>query len=136
MITTIPINLAVEDELTERVLRVVLKATARPYSVEAVYCKGGCTYLRQKILAFNQAARIRPYLLVTDLDNGECPPDLIENWFGCKLADYPSRKHPNLLFCVAVREIESWLLADRAGFARFLGCLLYTSPSPRDRQKS
>ena len=129
MTATIPINLAVEDALTEHVLRVVLKTTALPYSVDAVYCKGGFTYLRQKILAFNQAARIKPYLLVTDLDNGECPPDLIENWFGCKLANYPSRKHPNLLFCVAVREIESWLLADRAGFARFLGISIDLVPS-------
>lgn len=121
MTPTIPISLAIEDELTEHVMRALLKATGRPYSVEAVYRKGGFAYLKQKILAFNQAARIRPYLVVTDLDKAECPPDLIEKWFACQLADYQSRKHANLLFCVAVREIESWILADRAGFARFLG---------------
>ena len=41
MTATIPINLAVEDALTEHVLRIVLKTTALPYSVDAVYCKGG-----------------------------------------------------------------------------------------------
>jgi len=117
----IPINLAVEDELTEHVMRALLQATSRPYSVEAVYRKGGFVYLKQKILAFNQAARITPYLIVTDLDKAECPPELIENWFVCQLADYPLRKNASLLFCVAVREVESWILADRAGFALFLG---------------
>jgi hypothetical protein len=29
-------------------------------------------------------------------------------------------KQPNLIFRIAVREIESWLLADRTGFASFL----------------
>jgi hypothetical protein len=29
--------------------------------------------------------------------------------------------HPNLIFRIAVREIEAWLLADRYGFARFAG---------------
>lgn len=118
---TIPINLAVEDELTEHVMRALLNSTGRPYSVGAVYRKGGYVYLKQKILAFNQAARITPYLVVTDLDKAKCPADLIENWFACQLVEYQSRKNANLLFCVAVREIECWILADRAGFARFLG---------------
>jgi len=102
MTLTIPINLAVEDELTEHVIRVLLKATGRPYSVGTVYRRGGFGYLKQKILAFNQASRISPYLVVTDLDKAECPPDLIENWFACQLVDYQSRKHANLLFCGSV----------------------------------
>jgi hypothetical protein len=30
-------------------------------------------------------------------------------------------RHPNLLFRVAVQEVEAWLLADRSAFATFLG---------------
>ena len=33
----------------------------------------------------------------------------------------PYPKHPNLLFRVAVKEVEAWLLAHRAAFATFLG---------------
>jgi len=32
----------------------------------------------------------------------------------------PYPKHPNLLFRVAVREVEAWLLAHRDAFAKFL----------------
>lgn len=54
-------------------------------------------------------------LILTDLDNNRCAPELIEAWFKTKnISD-------NVLFRVAVREIETWLLADRTGLAKFLG---------------
>jgi hypothetical protein len=101
--------------------------------VGAVYRKGGFVYLKQKIMAFNRAARITPYLVVTDLDKAECPPNLIENWFACQLAQYQSHKHANLLFCVAVREVESWILADGSGFAQFLGISIDLMPPQPDQ---
>ena len=30
-------------------------------------------------------------------------------------------KHPNLIFRIAVKEVEAWLLAHRRGFAKFAG---------------
>jgi hypothetical protein len=48
------------------------------------------------------------------LDRHSCPPALISEWLSAP-------KHHNLLFRVAVREVESWLLADRDGVAAFLG---------------
>jgi chorismate mutase len=33
----------------------------------------------------------------------------------------PVARNHNLIFRIAVREVESWLLADRIGFAKFLG---------------
>lgn len=55
-----------------------------------------------------------PYLILTDLDNKECAPTMIQEWL-------PETKNPNLIFRIAVREVESWVLADRPGFAKFLG---------------
>jgi len=55
-----------------------------------------------------------PFLVLTDLDRYPCPVALIQEWLTVP-------KHHNLLFRVAVREVESWLLADRTGFAKFLG---------------
>lgn len=55
-----------------------------------------------------------PYLILTDLDMRECAPSMIREWL-------PVARNHNLIFRIAVREVESWLLADRFGFAKFLG---------------
>jgi hypothetical protein len=116
----VPINLAVEDVLSEQVLRALLQQCGRDYEVGAVYRKGGFGYLRTKLAGFNNAAKGMPYLILTDLDSRPCPTDLIETWFGCELKNYSRRRNHNLLFFIAVREVEAWLLADRESFASFL----------------
>jgi hypothetical protein len=113
-VAVIPINLAVEDLLSEVVLRTILHQSKRPYQVGVCYCKRGYGYLKKTIQGFNNAAKGTPYLVLTDLDRAECPLRLIEEWLPCP-------KHPNLLFRIAVREVEAWLLADREAFAKFIG---------------
>ena len=104
----IPVNLATEDELSETVLLKVLKHLNR-FAVGNCYRRGGYGYLRKTISGWNGAARGIPFVLLTDLDDCECPQKLLETWLG-------TTRHPNLLFRVAVREVESWLLADREFF--------------------
>jgi len=116
------IYLAVEDELSEHVLRRVLAGHQTPFHVEAVYRQGGYGYLKQKAPGFNNAAKARPFLLLTDLDTYECPPALVRDWLSGPL-------HPRFLLRVAVREVESWLLGDIAGLRAFLG-VRSTSPFP------
>ncbi|MBT4483661.1 MAG: hypothetical protein HOC71_08290 [Candidatus Latescibacteria bacterium] len=53
-------------------------------------------------------------IVITDLDKGNCAPELIHDWLGME-------PHIKFLFRVAVKEIEAWLLADRKGIAKFLG---------------
>src|SRR5580658_423979 len=55
-----------------------------------------------------------PFFILTDLDIGTCPIELINDWL-------KSPRKPNLIFRVAVREVESWILADVDGFSQFLG---------------
>jgi len=55
-----------------------------------------------------------PHIVLTDLDMGECAPTLLNEWLLVPA-------HHNLLFRVAVREVESWVLADRDRFAKFIG---------------
>lgn len=100
----IPVNLAVEDELSEVVLRRLL-ADARCYAVGTVYGRRGNGYLRKTIVGWNRAARGCPFIVLTDLDNTRCAPSLIAEWLTVP-------KHPNLLFRIAVREVEAWLLSD------------------------
>jgi hypothetical protein len=128
----IPITLAVEDELSESMLRAILLQTRRDFLVGSVYGRKGADYLRQKLRGFNMAARGSAFLVLTDLDTHHCVPDLIENWFNCHLDEYPQRKHANLVFRVAVREVESWVMADRERFADFLGISSKLVPEQTD----
>ena len=110
----IPIRLAVEDDLSEWVVRRALSSRQRDYAIGPVFSQGGFGYLKKQARAFNNAAKGCPFLLLTDLDQYPCPPQLIDEWLG-------QPKHPHLLLRVAVREVESWLLGDPNGFSSFLG---------------
>jgi hypothetical protein len=106
------INLAFEDPLHEAVLRKIFSQFS--FSVGKCFSHGGFGYLKTKIKGFNNAAKVTPFLVLTDLDRVECVPILIKDWL-------PFPKHPNLLFRVAVREVESWILAHRESVAKYLG---------------
>ena len=114
MNTPIPITLAAEDELSETVLRVILDRSSRRFAVGQCLRRGGNTYLKSIVNGLNKAARSTPYLLLTDLDRSECPPALIQDWL-------TAPRHPNLIFRVAVREVEAWVLAHKQAFASFFG---------------
>jgi hypothetical protein len=77
------------------------------------YVCHGKAKLFKRVDAFNAAARHRPWILLVDLDREECPAVLRHQWI-----PHPSRW---LCFRIAVREVESWLLADREQMAKFLG---------------
>lgn len=109
----IPIYLAVEDDLSEWVLRRLLSERPAGYAVGAVLQRRGAGYLRKNCGAFNNMARACPVLMLTDLDQHDCPPSLIQQWL-------PHPKHRHFLLRVAVREVEAWLLADQVALAGFL----------------
>jgi hypothetical protein len=111
----IPVHIAVEDALSEAVLRMLLAQSGRKFSIGSCYQHGGYGYIKKQIAGFNQAARGAPFFVLTDLDQGyPCPAALIADWLHVP-------EHPNLVFRVAVREIESWVLADREAFSSLLG---------------
>jgi len=114
MTNPIFLPLAVEDSLSEFVLKKILEQSQRPFVIVNCLCHGGYGYLKKNIRAFNEASQGTPFMVLTNLDRAECAPTLITKWL-------PYPKHPNLLFRVAVREIETWLLAHREAFAKFLG---------------
>ena len=110
----IPINLAVEDRLSEAVLRRILSHSDRGYALGACYKRGGYGYLKKNIRGWNAAARSVPFIVLTDLDASyPCPGALILDWL-------PLQQRHNLLFRVAIREVEAWLIADRTNLAAFL----------------
>ena len=105
----------VEDGLSESVVRKVVAEIRPDLTIYQVMRKNGQGYIRTKVRELNRVAHRIPVFVLVDLDRPEpCPADLIRNLL-------PIPHGPHLLFRVAVMEIESWVLADRRGFAKFLG---------------
>ncbi len=128
----IPVSIAAEDALSEEVLRKLMSVANQTYAVGPAYVRSGFGYLRRSIRGFNNAARGTPFLVLTDLDQQVCAPTLIRDWL-------PVPANENLIFRVAVREVEAWLLADRPGIAGFLGvrvasvpCEVEDIPNPKE----
>ena len=109
------INIATEDELSETVACRLIQEIIPRYAISQKLRRGGFGYLRARLPNFCQMARRVPVLLLTDLDKTTCAPALISHW--CDGIAVPQ----NLIFRVAVREIESWIIADQIGFSAFLG---------------
>lgn len=82
--------------------------------ISTAYGKNGKEWIRNHINAYNQAAKFSPWFILVDLDHSfGCAPDLINGWIVAR--------QQLLIFRVAVREIEAWLLADIERMAHFLG---------------
>lgn len=106
--------IAFEDEPSEAVLRKLIAAADRGFSVSRVFPARGNGQLKARMATFRSASHVVPHVILTDLDRYPCPLALLRDW---KATDLPS----GLLVRIAVREVEAWLLADREGIADFLG---------------
>jgi hypothetical protein len=131
----IPVAIAIEDALSEVVWGCVIKHARRDLTISARYPEtelpggrhnprnvrearglSGFGQLRVRLPAFNHAAASgEPFFVLADLDvHAQCPGQVLPLWM-------PNiRRSRNLVFRVAVREVEAWLLADKVNFADFL----------------
>jgi hypothetical protein len=118
------IHAAVEGIIDEAVAqKLIIEAGGFPGTV---YGRSGKAFLRQKIQGFNNAAKTWPWLVLVDLDNdADCAPPLCAQW-----VPDPAQF---LCFRVAVREVESWLLADAKTMASFLGISQKSIPMDPER---
>lgn len=107
------IVLVVEDELSEAVMRKVLAHHGGSLRIGTVITSGGFGNIKTSFAKFKTACRALPHIVFTDLDQHACPSSLKSDW---RIGDLP----PSLLFSIAVRSVESWLLADRDRMAAFL----------------
>lgn len=105
--------IAVEDELSAAVVRRLVAACGRDFTIDRTIIARGNTQLRAGMPKFSSASRVIPHIVLTDLDRLPCPLELLQQWRAVNLP-------PGLLFRIAVREVEAWLLADRNGMANFL----------------
>ena len=105
------IDIVVEGDVDEAVVCRVCDHVGVP--VAAVYGKRGKDHIIDRLHNYNQAANFSPWLVVVDLDHdSDCAPDFVKAKLGT-----PSH---GMCFRIAVRAIESWLLADAEQLAAFL----------------
>lgn len=77
--------------------------------------------IRSKCDAFLNMARSGSHtFILTDLDAAECACSLIRDWFDIPQGD-PVDLPSQCIFRVAVREAESWILADHEAWAEYIG---------------
>ncbi len=110
---TLSVTLAVEDVLSEAVGRKLIAMANPQFVVEQVIGNQGFGFLKTKVRALNNAAHNGVVsIIIADLDECGCPDKLRRDWLGLDI-------HPNLMFRVAVKEVEAWLLADHVGLASY-----------------
>ena len=104
------------DEAVARKLTALAGATPG-----AVYGRKGKPDLLSKLQGYNAASKHAPWLVLVDLDgDAECAPTAKKQWLPA-----PGRK---MCFRIAVRQVETWLLADRGRMAEFLSVALSRLP--------
>ncbi len=108
------VNLIIEDDVQLHVIRKIISNKVQQLQIGKILGRRGNIYIKSNLHSFNEAARFSPYVVLTDLDLCECVPLMIKEWIRFN-------KNPDLLFNIAVREVEAWLIADRHSFANYLG---------------
>ena len=111
----IPIALATEDELSEAIALRLIEELKKPHYVAHKLRRGGFGYLRSKMDSWVQMSQYQIMLVLTDLDHAKCLVEYRDEWL-------PHKTLPaNLVFRIAVREVESWVLADHHGMRKLIG---------------
>ena len=117
----------VEDEPSAAVARKLVAnrnaacSTTLRFRSGSPIVKDGYGPIKKLVPAFLNMARSKLYtFILTDLDTTDCPPTLIRDWFSIP-QNQPIALPQEVVFRVPVREVESWLLADRDAFAGFMG---------------
>lgn len=100
------VTLATEDAVSEAVGERLIAEHGKVLFIGQRLGRRGFGYLRSAMPKFREMARRQPVIVLTDLDRASCAASLVTDWIGT------GAKPQNLMLRVAVREVESWILAD------------------------
>ncbi len=108
------LTLVVEDDLHLNIARKIIRLVAPTLNIDRTLGRRGNSYIIKNLASFNEAAALKYYVVILDLDKTECAPILIRD-----IVTFSQNQQ--LLVNIAVREAETWVLADRKKIATFLG---------------
>ena len=107
------IHVVSEDSLSECVATKIVKLYLKNHIPYPIHTGGGKSKILRRILQYNKSAKHLHFFIIIDLDREQCLAHFIKNCF----KNQPLKK--GMIFRVAVREIESWILADINGFYNY-----------------
>jgi hypothetical protein len=107
------VNLVVEGYLDQRVVEKVF--AERGIKIAGIHGKQGKDFIMSRMSGYYHGAATAGsrWLVLLDLDDDNCAPEFLK--------DHSPGSNDNFMLRLAVRELESWLLADRSRIAAFLG---------------
>ena len=108
-----------EDTVGRAVVLRLFSLQPEAHLTELLPRQGGNAAMRLRFPKYCRLAVHYPTLILTDLDASRCAPELRGEWVrsGGLREPLPEK----MAFCIAVREIEAWLMADTENFAEFMG---------------
>ncbi|MEQ9891249.1 hypothetical protein [Pectobacterium aroidearum] len=109
----IKITIATEDILSEKIVIKLINEFDKFEVINSLGKKGN-GYIFKNIKKFHQLSFSQSVLIVLDLDNRHDVKMFANEVIGC------IKINKNLKLSISVREIESWLLADKEGMSDFL----------------
>lgn len=109
-----PIAVATEDQLSEAIALRLIADIPTPHRVTFKLGNKGNGYLSSKMSSWYEMAQHQVMVVLTDLDRANCLLEFRDQW----LAHAPP---DSLVFRVAVREVESWVLADHIAMRALIG---------------
>ena len=106
-----------EDELSGEVVKKIIRGLDLKVEINPVFSRttgkpSGIGYIKKNWNSFYKSSLNNPFIILADSDSFICGPSLKKDW----RVPYSS---PNFLFQVAVREVESWILADTVSFLSY-----------------
>jgi hypothetical protein len=116
------IAVVVEDELSATVMRKLINYSDRNFLIQSMFNMRGNGEIKKSITRFKNASKALPHIVLTDLDREACPVKLLNDWNATNLPQ-------TLLFRIAIRQVESWLLADAKGISDFLSIPIKKIPN-------
>jgi len=118
------VSVAVEG-YTDRVVASKLIDNTGAHIAQFVVADGK-TRLDPKIPGLNRSGAGMNWLILRDLDRDDCAPGLLRTLLGGVALS------PRVCLRIAVRKVESWLLADKKGFSQAFAVSLHRLPDNPD----
>jgi hypothetical protein len=109
-----PIAIATEDQLSEAIALRLIADIPTPHLIHHKLGRKGNGYLKSKMDSWYQMAQQQVMVVLTDLDRANCLVEFRDQWLD-------AAPPQNLLLRIAVREVESWVLADHVAMRALIG---------------